>query len=157
MPPEPFIGSFTTKTMLQTRNDIDIVSINPQIPFPASRLSLRCQALLVGQVIWEVWNQPQNDYLPMLGIPPYQLITEGSMFLPPVPAHPIPIILAPGGQFNLLPANWHNNCYIEIIPAYLRFRYTPRATNQNPNPAPILFRRLRFLPQIQSSIRAEGL
>jgi len=157
MPREPFIGSFTTKMIDHSRADIEIVSINPHIHFPASRLSLWCWATFVGQVVWEVWNLPAGDYVPVLGLPPYRLTTRGSMFHAPHAPQAQPVLLDLGGLFNFLPADWHHNCYLEFFPGFnhLSFKYTAQPTAQQPNPAPCYFRRLRFIPQIQTATKAE--
>ena len=157
MPREPFIGSFMTKTWEHACVDIKIVSINPQIIFPASRLSLWCHDTFLGRVIWEAWYQPANNYVAVLGFPPFRLMTRGSMFNVPHAPQALPVLLDVGANFTFIPADWHHNCYLEFLAGngHLRFRYWPQPTPQHPNPAPILFRRLRFIPQIQTSTKAE--
>jgi len=157
MPREPFIGSFTTKTWEHARVDIEIININPQINFPASRLSLWCHDTFLGRVIWEAWYQPANNYIAVLGFPPFRLMTSGSMFNVPHALQALPVLLDGGANFTFIPADWYHNCYLEFLAGngHLRFRYMPQPTPQHPNPVPILFRRLRFIPQIQTSTKAE--
>jgi hypothetical protein len=155
LPREPFIGLFTTKSVGHARVDIEIISLNPLMPFPPSRLSLWCRGTFVGRVIWEVWNPPTQTYLQVLGFPPYQLVTRGSMFHPPHALLVLPLLLDMGMGFSFLPADWHHNSYLKILPQFghIFFKYTPPPTAQNP--APIYFRRLRFISQIQTSMKAE--
>jgi len=82
-------------------------------------------------------------------------ITLGSMFHSPHALLVLPLLLDVGMGFSFLPADWHHNSYLEILPQFghIFFKYTPPPTAQNP--APIYFRRLRFISQIQTSMKAE--
>jgi hypothetical protein len=104
MPREPFIGSFSTKYIGHPRDDIQIVSIDPQFHWPASRLSLRCEATFVGNIVWEARFQPWDPYIPVLAQPPYALTTHGSMFEDPIPAQNAPVLFSMDGQYTLIPA-----------------------------------------------------
>src|ERR1700683_2352508 len=107
MPREPFIGSFMTKTWEHGCVDIKIVSINPQIISPASHLSLWCQDTFLGRVIWEAWYQPANNFIAVLGFPPFCLMTCGSMFNVPHAPQALSVLLDVGANFTFISTDWH--------------------------------------------------
>jgi hypothetical protein len=145
----PFIGSMTTKCPGRTRVDIQIVSMNPEIPAIVSCLALQCHTPTLGHVIWEGWFPHLNAYVPIDGVPPYQMVTMGSTFGLPHPPVQLPLLWNPNpdpGPYPFLTAHWDHNCYLEIGPPHLAFRYTPRATLQHPNPIPIHISMTEVLP-----------
>lgn len=98
--------------------------------------------LPTGTVTYNVWSEA---FVGANGPPPYIKVEDGQ-----------PQQLD-GPSFL---ANFNRRFHFEIHPdfvTYIRFQCVPQATDDNPNPIPILFRRLEFKPQVQVLMSAGGI
>jgi hypothetical protein len=152
-----FIGSFSMKR-IHARVDVEVTNISRR--FPRSRLSLQCDAQAgSGRIVWEEWCDSKGTYLPTPKTPPYHLRTESSSFGGQTSSYLLPFCWDPVRNYQFLPVNWRDEYHLEIsqdnFENGIRFRYTPHATDRNPQPTPLDFRRLSLSPQLQMSTRTE--
>jgi len=138
-----FIGSLSTKTIHRHRDDIEIISINPNLPIPRSRILLQCHAFESVRAIFQV-EDPVLGWQADFNLPPYAVFDLGQ------DQHPIPVLQLPVVAMGMVAytLDWHNNWRIEITAPRLRFLYRGE---QNP----IIFLHLRLIQQIQTSLLAE--
>lgn len=160
MPRGRFIGSFSTKRANFDRTDIEIVSLDPNMPLPRMRLMLHCDAAHVGHVIWQISILP-NVWISQPGVPPYDASDLGVLGQPHAPIA-IPLALAAGGGHSLYQANWAHHVQLTISPNWPNtwFKYQPPPRQQHGQqiiPPPMYFPRLRCIQQIQTATRAEDI
>ena len=156
-----FIGSFSTKYRDFSRDDIEIVDLDPG-PNVAQqmRLKLLCNASQVGQAIWEQFDNNVGDWAWKPGVPPYDVFDSGvlgQLLQPPVA---MPLIV--GAHHSFYTANWDHRLCFQISDNHpdTYFKYQPkdkRVDGTIITPDPILFRQLSLIQQIQTAVRAEHL
>jgi hypothetical protein len=145
--PRRMIGSFSTKHADGIRNDIQMISVEPDIFVPPTRLSLSCDEIFQGQVIVERWHPIPGEWVAQQGDLPLQLFDFGRLEHPH-PAAPIdPAITTDGNA--CIPTRWDHHLQLEITVPHLRFSY-PRENNP-----PLVFMHLVFTPQVQQALSAE--
>jgi len=151
MPRPSWIGAFSTTTITDGRDDIELVSINPHHNFPRARILLHCDAVQAGQAIFQI--KINQIWTSQPGMPPFMAFDHG------INGHPQPPVqigpgVAPAG-YSFYTANWtHNMSFlISAQQPHLRFKYQKPSKNGH-NFDPIYFRTLRFYQHVQTGVLA---